>query len=395
MSETPDHELPVPSQPDYVALDATAARRRSGRRSQWSDGTRTRTRLRADDMREAEAGDVAATVARVIAEGWSVRRRRRRLAAGPSRRHHRSSCPARTSLPFLQDALEDRKHPAPRRVELPRLRHPSGARPAHGAARGRRPDQRDAPRRRAPHTAARLWRRRPVPLQGRAPGPLEHLADQPDTVPADDPVLAGVAYLRGLYEDRQWCAPSELLDRIVRDRRAFELGFGEGRPRDVWRRLRFVIDQARGVERRDRGKPAAVPALGRDADAPRAAGSREAILPETDDDAVRIMTIHAAKGLEFPITIVSGMSTAPSGQYAPAEVAFPPTARRRATASAGSCRPRSGRSGSPSTSRWASTSASASSTSRARGRATTSSCRCTARSGSRRRSRTRARTPSC
>ena len=32
----------------------------------------------------------------------------------------------------------------------------------------------------------------------------------------------------------------------------------------------------------------------------------EAILPETDDDAIRIMTIHAAKGLEFPITVVSG-----------------------------------------------------------------------------------------
>ena len=34
----------------------------------------------------------------------------------------------------------------------------------------------------------------------------------------------------------------------------------------------------------------------------------ESVLPETDDDAVRIMTIHAAKGLEFPITIVSGLS---------------------------------------------------------------------------------------
>ncbi|MGA9277718.1 3'-5' exonuclease, partial [Ilumatobacter sp.] len=38
----------------------------------------------------------------------------------------------------------------------------------------------------------------------------------------------------------------------------------------------------------------------------------ETILPERDQDAVRIMTIHAAKGLEFPITVVSGMTTQPS-----------------------------------------------------------------------------------
>jgi ATP-dependent helicase/nuclease subunit A len=37
----------------------------------------------------------------------------------------------------------------------------------------------------------------------------------------------------------------------------------------------------------------------------------EAILPEHDRDAIRVMTIHAAKGLEFPITIVSGMTTQP------------------------------------------------------------------------------------
>ena len=39
----------------------------------------------------------------------------------------------------------------------------------------------------------------------------------------------------------------------------------------------------------------------------------ETVLPETDHDAVRVMTVHAAKGLEFPITIVSGLTTRPNG----------------------------------------------------------------------------------
>jgi len=37
------------------------------------------------------------------------------------------------------------------------------------------------------------------------------------------------------------------------------------------------------------------------------------VLPETDHDVVRIMTVHAAKGLEFPITIVSGLTATPNG----------------------------------------------------------------------------------
>ncbi len=92
----------------------------------------------------------------------------------------------------------------------------------------------------------------------------------------------------------------------------------------MWRRLRFVIDQARAWSEATGGNLrqylhwVAVQT---------AEGARvtESILPESDDDAVRILTIHGAKGLEFPITIVSGMSTAPSGRSAPAEVVFPAT----------------------------------------------------------------------
>ena len=203
----------------------------------------------------------------------------------------------------------------------------------------------------------------------------------PTRCPLDDPVRAGLAYLRSLYDQRTWLAPSELLGRITRDRRALELGFAEGRPRDVWRRLRFVIDQARAWSEATGGNLrqylhwVAVQT---------AEGARvaESILPENDDDAVRILTIHGAKGLEFPITIVSGMSTAPSARAAPAEVVFPDaTGRSRLQVRQQGHAPRSTWTGRRSTSRWDSTNASACSTWRAPGPATTWSCRCIARSG--------------
>ena len=102
--------------------------------------------------------------------------------------------------------------------------------------------------------------------------------------------------------------PSELLERVVRERHLLEVGVDSGRFRDVARRVRFVIDQARafgdaaGGSLRDYLAWATLQGT---------EGARvvETVLPETDDDAVRIMTIHGAKGFEFPIVVCSGMST--------------------------------------------------------------------------------------
>jgi ATP-dependent helicase/nuclease subunit A len=53
----------------------------------------------------------------------------------------------------------------------------------------------------------------------------------------------------------------------------------------------------------------------------------ETVLPETDDDAVRILTIHGAKGLEFPITVLSGLTTQLSRRPGGVQVLFPPGGR--------------------------------------------------------------------
>ena len=148
-------------------------------------------------------------------------------------------------------------------------------------------------------------------------------APLPETLPADDPVVSAMSFLRELHRARVWSTPSELLERIVRERAVIEVGALTGRFRDVGRRVRFLIDQARAYAD-------AVGGTLRDylawAEMQGAEGARvvEAVVPETDDDAVRIMTIHGAKGLEFPIVICSGMTTAAQAASRGVELLFPP-----------------------------------------------------------------------
>ncbi|MBW3578570.1 MAG: UvrD-helicase domain-containing protein [Actinobacteria bacterium] len=146
---------------------------------------------------------------------------------------------------------------------------------------------------------------------------------RPDGVPDDHPVAEALAYLADVHADVAWLSPSELLDRIARGRRLFELGYAQGRPRDLWRRLRFVIDQARAWSEAEGGTLREYVDWAR-MQASESARVAETILPETDDDSVRIMTIHASKGLEFPIAVVSGMTTQARGRNQRVEVMFPP-----------------------------------------------------------------------
>ncbi|MGH9307025.1 MAG: UvrD-helicase domain-containing protein [Acidimicrobiales bacterium] len=323
MKEPVDVTAPVPSQPHYAALEATRDAPHVGPSVALLGRAPHPGPTPADRMRSAEADEVAATITRAMDEGWQVGD-----GAGGWRTARLGDVavlvPSRTSLPFLELSLEGRAIPF--RTESSSLVY-GGQAVRDLLMLLRAIDD--------PTNHLFIVSALRTPLLGcgdddlfrfrhQRKGRWSYLTDQPDTVPDDDPVRIGLAYLRSVFEQRHWLAPSELLGLMVRDRRAMELGFVEGKPRDIWRRLRFVIDQARVWSEATGGNLRQY--LGWvDQQCSDGAGVTESVLPETDDDAVRIMTIHSAKGLEFPITIVSGMSTVPRSQRAPAEVVFPPT----------------------------------------------------------------------
>lgn len=151
--------------------------------------------------------------------------------------------------------------------------------------------------------------------------PWDYLRPSPQP---DHPVAEALAWLRELHGERLWRSPGEIVDRVVRERRLLELAFAEDRHRDTWRRLRRAADQARAFSDSVGGTLRAY--LGW-VDMQRGEGARvvEALVSETDDDAVRIMTVHAAKGLEFPFVVVAGFSgtVGPSRGSRSSEMTFP------------------------------------------------------------------------
>ena len=127
-------------------------------------------------------------------------------------------------------------------------------------------------------------------------------------------VRTAMQKMREYHERRQHTDVSRLIAEFIRERRLDELDLAESRPRETWRRRRFVTEQARALEYgrlvSSEELPLSLYHFLRWVETQQDERARisEVVVPDTDDDAVRIMTMHASKGLEFPIVFLLGLN---------------------------------------------------------------------------------------
>ena len=124
---------------------------------------------------------------------------------------------------------------------------------------------------------------------------------------ADGPVAKAFNSLRTLHGERLETSPSALIERFVRERRLRELALAGGHADERWPRIQFLAEMA--LRLADAGRPSlrdfvlwARQQAERDVRAADTASNEQS-------DVVRVMTVHAAKGLEFPIVILTGLNS--------------------------------------------------------------------------------------
>ncbi|MGZ4735211.1 MAG: UvrD-helicase domain-containing protein [Acidimicrobiia bacterium] len=131
----------------------------------------------------------------------------------------------------------------------------------------------------------------------------------PEDLAPDHPVVTGLADLRALHDEHRWETPADTVERVVRERNLFTLALANRRPRDHWRRLRFLTDAAHAFTN---AGGASLRGFVQWLDEQREEGARvnESVVAEPDDDAVRVLTVHGSKGLEVPVVLLAGLGVA-------------------------------------------------------------------------------------
>lgn len=130
-----------------------------------------------------------------------------------------------------------------------------------------------------------------------------------------------LAWLAEMHSMRNFYSVSQLVEKVIRERCLLELALAYKNYRDIWRRLRYFSDLARKFAEETGGTLGEFLALLRQL-GENQIQMDENIVPESDHNAVRIMTIHASKGLEFPIVILANMPSSLCGQRRSGDVVW-------------------------------------------------------------------------
>ena len=138
--------------------------------------------------------------------------------------------------------------------------------------------------------------------------PYAHLDVPAADRPGHHAVVQALTALRGWTDARHRVPVPDLIAQIARQSYSLAASISDGAHVTTWRRLRLVLDEARWWFEQTGGS------LGeylrwitlRVDDKDRSNVTTD----ETDDDAVHILTVHAAKGLEFPVVIAAGLGRA-------------------------------------------------------------------------------------
>jgi len=261
----------------------------------------------AGERRGREADAIAATVAEAVGEGWTVE------ADGGSRPARYGDIavlvPRRTGLAELEQALDAAD--VPYRVSSTTLVYQSPeVRDLVACLRAMRSPS-DGPAvvaaLRTPYFGCGddellTWRR--------AGGSLRLDAEFPAGAGAEHPVARALGALGRFGVVCRAAGPVAALEALVRDRHVLQLAAGRRRNREALRRVRFVLDQARAFVEAGRTSVSEL-LVWMDLQAADQVRTVELPPPEDDEDAVEIMTIHGAKGLEFPIAVMAELGGRP------------------------------------------------------------------------------------
>jgi ATP-dependent helicase/nuclease subunit A len=255
---------------------------------------------KAPEVWQKEADGVAGAVERITAENWPVS-----TESGQAR--YGDICvliPSRTNLRRLERAFEDRD--IPYRIESGEIVvNTQEVRDLLSALRAI-----DDPSDQVAIVAALR-----SPIYGCSDAELVRWASQGGRPSYQYPgqgqvprVLTSLEHLQSYHERRNRMSVAALVERFTDDRMLVAAAFGERRPRESWRRYRYVASRARAFASTGRTTlrefvewmEGLARSLARDL-----SGS----LAESDEDAVRVLTVHRAKGLEFPIVIMTGLGS--------------------------------------------------------------------------------------